>query len=50
VLCSYGTTFAKFVQHSFILDTHLVLKEEMCEVLEKHKATRQPCLLFAFRI
>jgi len=31
-----GTTFARFVQHSPILDAHLVLKEEINEVLKKH--------------
>jgi hypothetical protein len=36
-----GTTFAS-TQHSYILDAHLVLEEEICEVLEKHRATRQP--------
>lgn len=45
-----GTTFAKFVQHSRILDAQPVFKEEICKVLKKHKATGQPCLLFAFSI
>jgi len=31
-----STTFAKFVQHSPILDAHLVLIEEICELLKKH--------------
>ncbi len=36
-----GTTFAS-AQHSPILDAHLVLKEEICEVLKKHRPARQP--------
>ncbi len=36
-----GTTFAS-AQHSPILDAQLVLKEEICEVLKKHRAARQP--------
>ncbi len=35
-----GTTFAS-AQHSPILDAHLVLKEEICEVLKKHRPARQ---------
>jgi hypothetical protein len=31
-----GTNFAKFVQHSPILDAHLVLKEEICKLSKKH--------------
>jgi hypothetical protein len=33
------TTFAKFLQHSPILDAHLILKEEIYEVLNKHMVT-----------
>ncbi len=36
-----GTIFAS-TQHFHILDAHLVLKEEICEVLKKHMATKQP--------
>ncbi len=43
-----GTTFA-FAQHSHILDAHLVLKEEICEVLKKHMATRQPLSIVCIR-
>jgi hypothetical protein len=34
-----NTIFANFVQHSPILDAHLVLKEEICKVLKKHMVT-----------
>jgi hypothetical protein len=32
----FDTIFAKFVQHSPVLDAHLVFKEEIYEVLKKH--------------